>query len=170
MKNLNLITFLAISFLFGCQSNPEGSAEQDSLTTEKPNDTVFHGIDGSQNQPVSSRECYLEVKGNDSLKLNIDINEGLTVTGHLEFVNYQMDSSRGGISGEIIGDTLIVVHEFQSEGTNNKVQRVFLKKNDQYYLGKGETEEVNGVYIYPDRSKINFNNTRVLDRIECDIT
>jgi|SRR5690606_3136296 len=171
MKKLNLLSFLAIILLFACQANQknEESTDQDSSAIEASSDTVFHGIDGKVNNGVLIKECYLEVKGKDSLKLNIEIDEQSAVKGRLEFVNYQMDSSFGDVSGKIIGDTLIVVHEFQAEGMDNKVQRVFLKKNDQYFLGKGTTEEVDGVYVYPDRGKINFDKTRVLDRVECDI-
>ncbi|WP_118194181.1 hypothetical protein [Albibacterium indicum] len=170
MNKLNLVSFLAIILLVACQSNRQESesVETDSLT-KASGDTVFHGIDGEVNNGVLTKECYLEVAGKDSLKLNIEIDEQSKVTGRLEFVNYQMDSSFGEVTGEVIGDTLVLVHEFQAEGMDNKVQRLFLKKNDQYFLGKGATEEVNGIYIYPDRSEVSFENTRVLKRIDCDI-
>lgn len=170
MNKLNLVPFLAIILLVSCQSNRQESesVETDSLT-KASEDTVFHGIDGKVNNGVLTKECYLEVAGKDSLKLNIEIDEQSKVTGRLEFVNYQMDSSSGEVTGEVIGDTLVLVHEFQAEGMDNKVQRLFLKKNNQYFLGKGTTEEVNGTYIYPDRSEVSFEDTRVLNRIDCDI-
>lgn len=170
MNNFKFIFFIVLSLLFACQSNPDDSSEQDSVATEVSPDTVFHGIDGADNYGVLTKECYLEVSGRDSLILTIEIDEQFAVKGQLKFANYQMDSSQGEVTGKIIGDTLVVMHEFQAEGAFNKVQRVFLRKNNQYFLGKGETDEVDGVYIYSDRSKINFEDTRVLDRIECDIT
>jgi len=170
MNKLRIAPLGLIMLLFACQSNQQDTKEQDNLNADTANmDTVFHGIDGEVNNGVIVRECYLEVDGRDSLKLNIEIDEQLSVTGKLDFANYQMDSSSGEVSGKIIGDTLVLVHEYQAEGTLNKVERVFLKQNDQYFLGKGETEEVDGVYVYPDRSEISFENTRVLDRIECNI-
>lgn len=170
MNTLKIICFLAVLLFAACQSNPEGSSGQDSVTTEAPSDTVFHGIDGAHNHGVFIKECYLDVDGRDSLKMSIEIDEQFDVKGQLEFANYQMDSSKGEVLGEIVGDTLIVIHEFEAEGTHNRVQRVFLRRNNQYFLGTGETEEVDGVHIFLDRSKINFDNTRVLDRIECEIT
>lgn len=169
MNKLKLVSFLSLILLFACQSSQEDTSAQDTLTADDTNDTVFHGIKDEINSGTTTKECYLEVDGKDSLKLSIEINEEMKVTGQLEFINYQMDSSRGDVNGEIIGDTLILIHEFQAEGTFNRVQRVFLRKNNQYLLGKGSTEEVDGTYIYLDRSLINFENTRILDRIECDI-
>jgi len=113
-----------------------------------------------------STYCYLYTNDRDSINMNFS-RTGNKVEGTLHFDNYQIDGSRGIISGDFRDDTLWVEYDFMAEGMRNNVEEGFLRKGDSLIRGTGARVQAGDKFIYQDRASIEFTDGQTLIKIEC---
>lgn len=113
------------------------------------------------------KECFQYVANKDTVSLSLDIVDS-KVTGLLMYNLYEKDKSQGTIVGEVKGDTLIADYTFYAEGTTSMSEVVFLKRNNTWIQGFGETTSSEGKEIFKSRSTLNFNDSIVLTSTECE--
>ncbi len=66
------------------------------------------------------------------------------------------------------GDTLFAEYKFMSEGTESIREVAFLKKENDFVKGYGDSEEKNGKMIIKNKSGLNFNNNLILKKGACE--
>ncbi|MCG7855706.1 META domain-containing protein [Flavihumibacter sp.] len=149
MKNF-LPAFLLI-LLIACQNN---------APDQKENKIV---IDSAiSNLPLSSAYCYQKASNRDTVRLEYTMN-GDSVNGFLSYNFYGKDKSKGTISGRMLGDTLLAMYTFFSEGMTSIREVIFLKKGNQMVEGYGEMKELEGKMYFTDRRTNEFGKFNVLD-------
>ncbi len=126
-------------------------------------DTVRQGI----TVPKAVTSCYLHTHERDSVRLSITAASD-SVSGTLHFNNYQIDDSQGTVEGRFHGDTLLVIYDFQAEGTQNRTEEAFLKRGTDLIRGVGDRGPVGNTYRFTDRGAIDFEAGQIFQPVPCD--
>lgn len=156
MKIKFLLPVIAIASLASCSDgstkNPPGAAENTPDSAKVHDSTTAY--------------CYSSTRKRDTVLLHININ-GEKVQGELEYNLYEKDRNKGDLEGVLKGDTLIANYKFLSEGVESVRQVVFLKKGNDLIEGFGESEEKNGKIMFKDIRALNFDNSFILQKVDC---
>ena len=145
VHTLNLFFFLSVFAMGACQSDKTENAQTNIA-------------------PSQDSTCYLYVQNRDSIKLSIQQNEG-SVTGTLAFLFYEKDKSRGTLSGEIKGDTLFANYTFTSEGMLSYREVAFLKRDDTFVMGTGQTLNTGNRDVFQNHEGLQFDNGILLKQV-----
>ena len=148
MKKL-LFAFLLMSVI-ACQNN----------TPKNDNQVLIDSTISSA--PLSSSYCYQKASNRDTVRLEYSL-MGDSVNGFLSYNFYGKDKSKGTISGRMLGDTLLAMYTFFSEGVTSFREVIFLKKGNQMIEGYGEMKEREGKMYFTDRHLNEFGKFNVLD-------
>lgn len=154
MKNRILIFAVASVFFASCKEKTE-----EQVVTEK-----------EMEQPevvVSAKDCYLYVKGKDTVKMALVTANGNNVSGDLVYNFYEKDKNSGTVSGMFKGDTLYADYTFQSEGMSSVRETVFIKKGNTLVEGFGEISEKDNKQVFKDKKALKFDGTIVLEKVDC---
>lgn len=155
MKNRILAFAIVGVFFTSCKEKTE-----EQVVTEK-----------EMEQPevsVSAKDCYLHVKGKDTVKLSLITANGNNVSGDLVYSFFEKDKNSGTISGMFKGDTLYADYTFQSEGTSSVRETVFIKKGNTLVEGFGEIDEKGNKQVFKDKKALKFDESLVLNKVECE--
>jgi hypothetical protein len=148
--NKIIIPTLIIVFLSACIN----------ATTEQQSDiTMYLTEDGET--------CYGFNNGKDSIKMSIEINDN-KAKGNLNFNYHEKDANIGTFSGKLNGDTLWANYTFISEGIESKREVVFLKQEENWIQGYGNVTEEDGGFVFINHNDIRFDNTFILEKIDCN--
>lgn len=119
-----------------------------------------------QQQPTVDG-CYLGNMGKDTVTLHIKTNHD-EVSGELDYKFREKDRNSGTVSGQILGDTLLLLdYQFMSEGIQSMRQVAFLIKDGKLIEGHGPMEELEGKLKFTDIQQLTFNNAFELQPIDC---
>ena len=110
---------------------------------------------------VPTGECYAWVSGNDSILMQIVI-ENNSAVGHLHYRFFEKDKSGGNLFGQMRGDTLVGDYKFMAEGTESEREVAFLRKGDQMIEGYGESIEKDGRMVFKNVSTLKFEGQPML--------
>lgn len=127
-------------------------------------DSTAVASDSALTQEPITTNCYINVSGKDSLLLSYEDNLG-TITGKMNYKNFEKDSSKGDISGLMNGDTLKVVYTFEAEGTTSNREIWFLKKDKNLVEGIGNYDESGENYA--DGKSVKFEKGAILTPVDC---
>lgn len=116
-------------------------------------------------QPSSTETCYAGNTGKDSVFISIDDNLG-TLTGKLEYRNFEKDVSKGNLIGMKSGDTLKFSYSFSSEGKQSDREIYFLKKDNTLIEGIGEYKVDGTQDLYANPAAVKFTG-QVLKQEDC---
>lgn len=108
-------------------------------------------------------ECYMRVNGKDTLFLKMSDNLG-TITGTMNYKNFQKDSSSGDIVGIADGDTIRIDYNFAAEGTQSTREIWFLKKDGKLIEGIGEYDETGERF---KNNSVKFTDGQILQPTDC---
>jgi hypothetical protein len=111
--------------------------------------------------------CYVYTSAKDTVNLHLQIS-GNMVTGDLAYNYFAKDKNTGTIQGIMKGDTLFAEYKFLSEGAESIREVVFLKKENDFMEGYGDTEEKNGKMILKHTSGLRFINNMILKNVKCE--
>jgi len=153
MKKKILILGIAFAAFASCKK------EEKQVVTEK-----------EMEQPeisVSSKDCYLYVKGKDTVRLTLVTANGDNVAGDLTYSFYEKDKNAGTVSGMFKGDTLYADYNFQSEGMASVRETAFIKKGNTLVEGFGEITEKDNKQVFKDRKSLKFDGRVVLNKVDC---
>ncbi|EIJ40283.1 MULTISPECIES: hypothetical protein [Galbibacter] len=160
MKNSVKFCLTALTLLsFSCKEKPKEKEENIIELGKLNKETIL--------DQVPTAECYLFVQGKDSIKLSIEKSEDV-VTGSLAYKFYEKDKSFGTINGKLNGDILKADYTFQAEGTTSTREVIFMKDGDKFIPGYGETIDKDGKFVFKDNTKLDFNTTQALIKVDCE--
>ena len=135
-----------------------------SSTTETTDSTAL--LPDAGEPIVAETSCYRYTNGKDSVHLVLTASSD-TVSGTLNFNNYQIDSSQGTVHGRFSGDTLFVRYDFHAEGTDNITEEAFLKRGGTLIRGFGDRSLNGNIYRFTDRGTIDFSEGQVFQPVSC---
>ena len=155
MKTRILTSALLFLMMLSCNKK----AETETVTVETP--------EPKPAKDSRDRECFQLVKKNDTIMLNIAQNSN-NVNGELHYHFHEKDANMGTISGIFIGDTLIADYTFKSEGMTSVRETIFVRKGNTLVQGIGEMEEKESKQVFKYPKALTFDNSIVLEKIDCD--
>lgn len=117
-------------------------------------------------EPVIAGDCYLVVSGQDSVLMQIVI-ENTSAAGQLHYRFTEKDKSGGTLFGAMMGDTLIADYKFISEGVESEREVAFLRRGNDFIEGYGESEEREGRTVFKNVAGLRFEG-HPMKKIECD--
>src|SRR5438045_2408635 len=161
MKYIQAIVLM--SFIASCHNN--GSNEQD-LIIKNNNDTIKDYNAGTSNPEEALSSCYEKANGKDTVFLSV-FGSSKIITGALNYHYNEKDNNNGTIRGIMHGDTLIADYIFMSEGKATVREVVFLKQDDNFIEGYGETADEHGKTVFKDRNAISFSGLP-LQMVDCN--
>ncbi len=123
MKESQILPILAIVVIVGLVAFFGFRKEDDQIPVISNQDSIIG--------------CYAAIAQNDVYTLNVESQDGVDVTGTLEFKNYQKDSSSGLLTGTYKDGILFGDYSFRSEGTDSVMQVIFEKVGDNFIRGYG---------------------------------
>ena len=116
---------------------------------------------------VGSINCYQYINKKDTVTLKTIVADEL-ITGSLVYNFYEKDKNSGTIRGSMKGDLLIADYSFMSEGVNSVRQVAFKKSEGAFIEGYGEPQESNGRTTFKNIDSLNFNNSVLLSKVDCE--
>lgn len=155
MKKIILSTIAATLLFTACQNKNSTLNSNDELTTD------------TNMVAKSSIECYTYINNKDTATLNLTKNDGV-LFGELDYKLFEKDSNKGTVEGEMKGDTLVLEYTFNSEGRESIRQVVMLQKANQLLEGTGDMEEINGKFVFKNRSTLIFGQGITFSKIHCN--
>ena len=159
MKN-HLFSALIILSIISCEFK---KTETVTTKTEFPDSVVVP--ETLETTDSNLETCYLSVVGKDSALISVNDNLG-TITGKLQYKNFEKDSNFGEIIGSSNEDTLKVNYTFESEGKTSTREIWFLQKNGALLEGYGAYDASGQTYA--DTKKITFQGAS-FNAIDCDL-
>jgi hypothetical protein len=152
----SLILLLPFIVLYSaCRQNPKIQLHQNANASYKK-------LSGPQH------ECYSYVKNRDTVSLSLNVVNKI-LTGNLSYNFFEKDKSKGKVSGEMKGDTLLLNYTFEAEGTTSVRQVAYLKKDQQLLEGYGDVEEKNGNMVFKNLRELKYGPEGVvLKKISCE--
>ncbi len=161
MKNL-ISAVLMILFITSCQK------KNTEVITSTPLDSTTVAEPGKQREQSSIETCFMGNTGKDSIFISFEDNLG-TITGKLNYKNFEKDSSTGTFVGIKSGDTLKLNYTFESEGQTSDEEIYFLLKNGTMIEGIGQRKQDKNQSFYADYRKIKFPSENSLKPADCKV-
>ncbi|RYG04830.1 MAG: hypothetical protein EOO02_05215 [Chitinophagaceae bacterium] len=161
------LSVLAIAALAACNNEEKEASAKANATAAAEAVKPAAGSAATSDIPSDAQLCYAKLDDKDTVVLSFT-RSGNNVNGTLLYKFNEKDKNSGTISGEIVGDTIIGVYRFMSEGIASERQVVLLKRGEEFTEGFGYVEESNGRMVYKDRSKLTFADDVVLKQTDCD--
>ena len=147
--------------LLSCSNNDTSIA-----TTETE---IIAGENSAQDSTVFVSKidgCYMRVLKRDTMLLHLQQN-GETVSGKMNFDNYEKDGSTGTVSGVIENDIVKLWYNFQSEGMNSVMELYFKAADSSMVQGVGPVRNKADTAYFTDHSKIDYSKDQSLNKIDC---
>ncbi len=142
-------------------SNTTSNADDTTVTTTAPADTT------AITTPTNSTTCYAYQSANDTIMLTLTAAEA-NVSGNLVYAYSGKDKNSGTIYGIMKGDTLLADYTFMSEGKSSVRQVAFLRRNDGFVEGYGDSKMEGGKMLFKNTGALKFGSTMALQKRPCD--
>ena len=154
-------------FLFICLVVAGCNNSSTSRGANNTKDTSSGMSDTSTNSSmVETTNCYGYRSAKDTVLLTLTT-DGSAVSGKLIYAYAEKDKNTGTISGIMKGDTLFADYTFMSEGQSSVRQVAFLKHNDGFVEGYGNSKMEDGKMVFENLSALKFSNTMALKKEPC---
>lgn len=156
-----ILSAFALLLLASCNNSNNGNdiaVKEDSLLTAPNRD-----IDSA----LSLTGCYLRIIKRDTVALTLK-ETGNTVSGKLNFDNYEKDASSGSVTGTIDNDILKLIYNLQSEGMNSVMEVYFKITGKGLIQGIGEVKTKSDTTCYANFEKIIYPTGNELLKTSCD--
>ena len=156
----SIIVLLAV-LLFSCNNN---SAPEIKSEVQKEKDR--EAIDKSYSFTDVSG-CFWKITGRDTVVAWLAQTEN-TITGKLNFDNFEKDGSSGTVHGTIEGDIIKLWYSFESEGTKSIMEVWYKKQGDALLRGTGPSKVKADSSYFSDHSAVKFTEDQALQKVDCD--
>jgi hypothetical protein len=157
-----LLIFIGLASIISCNNNKENSTAKDSTVTRLPTKPPVEIPDSIVN--VSG--CYMKKLSRDIYVLQLE-QSGTTVTGKLQFDNYQKDDSKGTVKGIVDENIVKLWYDFTAEGMHSILEKYFKKQGDGLIHGIGDTEVKGDSAFYKNPAAINFEEKQLFTKVDC---
>lgn len=153
----NMILFICV-LVAGCNDSGTSANIEDTKITTSDTSNISTEVD--------AMSCYAYRSAADTVLLTLTTT-GSTVSGDLIYAYSEKDKNTGTISGVMRGDTLLADYTFMSEGKSSVRQVAFLKQNDGFVEGYGNSKMEDGKMVFENLSALKFSNTMALKKEPC---
>ena len=143
-------------------SDSEGS-RTDSISNEN---TVEVDESKLPQKVETSFACYMKIVKRDTMVLHLR-QIGDSVSGKMNFDNYEKDSSSGEVKGVVDGDIIKLWYSFQSEGTHSIAELFFKKENGSLIRGIGDVNSKADTSYFTDHSAITYPVDQSFNKVDC---
>ena len=161
---LNLLAFVIV-MIASCTSNTDSEpVKTDNVVNENGRD--IDQTKPSQKEETSLAGCYMTILKRDTMVLHLRQN-GDSVSGKMNFDNYEKDSSNGDVKGVVDGDTIKLWYHFQSEGMHSVAELFFKKENGSLIRGIGDINSKADTSYFTDHAAITYPADQSFRRVDC---
>lgn len=150
---------LSVVMLFSCNnSKPKTDGEAQKEKDRKAMEESYSFTDMSG--------CYWKIAGRDTMTAWLAQTEN-TITGKLNFDNFEKDGSTGVVHGTVEGDILKLWYSFESEGMKSVMEVWFKKQGDSLLRGVGPQSVKADSSYFTDEGNIKFTVDQSLGKVDC---
>ncbi|MGZ8509569.1 MAG: hypothetical protein ACXWWA_04305 [Chitinophagaceae bacterium] len=152
---------LLVVMLFSCNDNnskPENDVEVQKEKDRKAIEKSYSFADMSG--------CFWQITGRDTMAAWLAQTEN-TITGKLNFDNFQKDASSGVVHGTVEGDILKLWYSFESEGMKSVMEVWFKMQGDSLLRGVGPQSVKADSSYFTDEANIEFTVDQPLLKVDC---
>lgn len=160
---MKYLSFLAVTTLFiACNTS---DYKDDMAVPAKHEAPDNHEQKMAEPQTKTLTGCYSYTRNRDTIWMNI-VQDGNKIAGSLVYNIFEKDRNNGKITGDIMGDTILVNYTFNSEGMSSVRQLIFLHTANTLQEGYGEMEDKNNRMQFKQPAMIGFKGP-VLQSVAC---
>lgn len=156
MRNILIIFLVMFAASCGDAENKE-STEPTSADSAQATPTIT----------ASDCNCFRKILQRDTMVAAI-INIGDSVTGRLNFDNFEKDGSSGTVHGRQDGDIIKLWYNFASEGTNSVMEVYFKKDGNQLVRGIGDIGTKGDTAYFTKPGSIQYDDKQAYEKLPCD--
>lgn len=152
--------FLYVLVLMFWACSQKDTSKKDGLPgmTDAPSDTA----------QSSGESCYAFINEKDTVQLHIVQKHDGKVKGTLTYRLFEKDANSGEIEGKMLGDTLIALYNFTSEGRLSKREVAFLFKDNLVLEGYGPLKEEGDMLRFESLESLEYGNGIELLQVRCE--
>ncbi len=155
MKHFSMLLIPFMALMVACQDNSKIKTGE-TVTAEKIKEAS------------PEQHCYRYIKNRDTISMSLQ-QTNQVITGELFYNFFEKDKSRGKVSGIKNGDTLLLIYNFEAEGTTSERELAFLDKGGKLVQGVGAEVEKDGSMIFRDKKQIKYDEgALVLTQTDCE--
>lgn len=160
---MRLIILLCV-VLFSCNNNNSG---KETIVTENKETNFKDNEVAEQPTAVNTSECYWQILKRDTLVAMLQQN-GNTITGKLNFDNFEKDASSGPVTGMAENNILKLWYSFNSEGMHSVMEVWFKKEGTTLLRGTGEMGNKADTSYFTNPSGVVFTSNQVMNKVDCN--
>ncbi len=154
------IFILAVIIFSSCNNN---SAPETKVAAQKEKDRK--AIERSYSTTDMSG-CFWKISGRDTLVAWLAQTEN-TITGKLNFDNFEKDGSSGPVHGTVEGDIIKLWYSFESEGMKSVMEVWYKKQGDSLLRAVGPSAVKADSSYFTDYKAIKFDNKQSFVKVDC---
>ena len=151
--------------VISCNSNTDSETVRTD-TTVNENTVEVNKTNPPQKAETSFEGCYLKILKRDTMVLHLRQN-GDSVSGKMNFDNYEKDSSSGEVRGVVDGDIIKLWYSFQSEGMHSIAELFFKKEKETLMRGIGDIDNKADTSYFTDHSAITYPADQSFSKVDC---
>ena len=148
-----------------CNSNTNAETKNTDSAVNK-NTVEVNETKHPQKAATSFAGCYIKIIKRDTMLLRLR-QSGDSISGKMNFDNFEKDSSSGDVSGVVDGDIIKLWYSFQSEGTHSIAELFFKKENESLVRGIGDISSKADTSYFTDPSAITYPADQSFNKIDC---
>jgi hypothetical protein len=166
---MHLIKMMFAIMLFAsCNSNNDSSNtnEDSSISSSNESPVVKDENKPVKNHAINVEGCYIKILKRDTMLLHVQQN-GMNISGKMNFDNYEKDASSGEVKGVLEGDEIKLWYNFHSEGMRSVMELYFKIENNSLIRGIGSVGNKGDTAFFTDHAAIEYPADQSFDKIDC---
>jgi hypothetical protein len=166
---MHLIKMMFAIMLFAsCNSDNDSSKTNEDSTISSSNESpvVKDKNTSTKNNTIKVEGCYIKILQRDTMLLHVHQN-GMNISGKMNFDNYEKDASSGEVKGVLKGDEIKLWYNFQSEGMHSVMELYFKVKDNTLTRGIGPIGNKGDTAFFTDHSAIEYPADQSFDKVDC---
>ncbi len=163
-----LFFVFAVVFIAACNNNTTSTEDStDSTVIQNNGNDQPVSSENSGNSSANVSGCYWKILKRDTLAISLEQTDN-SVTGKLNFDNFEKDASTGLVHGIVEGDIIKLWYNFASEGMNSVMEIYFKKEGDQLFRGIGPVDAKGDTSYYTNHSAITYTQDQSFTKLACE--
>lgn len=111
--------------------------------------------------------CYRMIVDKDSAIMQLNLGNGDSVIGTLQYNRFEKDDNSGDFTGIVDSNKVIGWYKFQSEGVITVRQAIFKIVGDKLAEGYGDVSASGDTAYYAYPHTLNYEETHPFEKIAC---
>jgi hypothetical protein len=166
---MHLIKMMFAIMLFASSNSNNYSSntnEDSSISSSNESPVVKDENKPVKNHAINVEGCYIKILKRDTMLLHVQQN-GMNISGKMNFDNYEKDASSGEVKGVLEGDEIKLWYNFHSEGMRSVMELYFKIENNSLIRGIGSVGNKGDTAFFTDHAAIEYPADQSFDKIDC---